>query len=172
MATQHLIDLGHHRIAYVGDKFHDGYGFSTSRERFEGYEKALHDAGIPLNHHYIQLGPFGDETASGLTQELLTLDAPPTAIFAMSDTQALGCITAAREAGWRVPEDLSVIGYDNLSISLHADLSTVDQHLERGGRYGVRYLLAIIDKQPNPIKPALPPLRVIQRGTTAPPPVK
>lgn len=166
MATQHLIDLGHHRIAYIGDEFYDHYGFFTSRERFEGYEKALHDAEIPLSDEYVCLGPFGDDTARQLAADLLSLPEPPTAIFAMSDTQALGCITAAREAGFSVPDDLSVIGYDNLNIALHANLTTIDQHLERGGLYGVRYLMALIHKEPHPVKPALPPLRLIQRGTT------
>lgn len=169
MATRHLIELGHTRIAYVGDEFHDEYEFYTSRERFEGYRTALAEAGLPFNEAYVRLGPFGDETARRLTVDLLALDEPPTAIFAMSDTQALGCITAAREAGWRVPDDLSVIGYDNLSIARHAALTSVEQHLETGGRSGARYLLSLIRGDPHAVKPALPPLKIIQRSTTAPP---
>lgn len=172
LATRHLIELGHQRIAYVGDEFLDTYGFFTSSQRFAGFSRAMEEAKLPIVDAYTRLGPFGDDVARALTAELLTMETPPTAIFAMSDTQALGCMAAAREAGLRVPDDLSIIGYDNLDIAYYTNLTTIDQHLERGGRSGIRYLLARIDNAPHIVKPALPPLKVVVRGTTAPPPPK
>ncbi len=169
MAVQHLIDLGHERIAYVGDEFLDSYGFFTSSERFEGYKRALEDAGLPVLEKYVRLGPFGDEVAQRITPDLLALKTPPTAIFAMSDTQALGCIAAARNAGLRVPDDLSVIGYDNINLARYTGLTTVNQHLETGGSYGIHYLISLINRDKDSEKPKLPALEVVERATTCPP---
>ena len=86
--------------------------------------KALHDADIRENPDYFRTGDLGCEPAKILALELLRLPQRPTAIFAMSDVQALGCLSAARELGLRVPEDVSIIGYDDLEMSEHIGLTT------------------------------------------------
>jgi LacI family transcriptional regulator len=83
----------------------------------------------------------------------------------MSDMQAFGCLAAAREAGGRVPEDLSIIGYDDLEFSYHVGLTTVRQHLELSGRICIEYLLSLLQGDARPV-PQLPPLEVIERQTT------
>ncbi len=169
LATEYLLSLGHTRIAYVGDDFPDEYSFPTSQDRFTGYASALEEHGIEVNLDYVRLGRYGRDEAKRLTAELLELADPPTAIFAMSDVQALGCISAIREAGLRVPEDVSVIGFDDIEISYYVGLTTVRQHLVESGRLGMRYLLQLLREDGGDV-PRLPPLEVIERQTTAPPP--
>jgi len=166
LATQYLLDLGHRRIAYVGDHFQDAYNFSTSASRFAGYEKALAAHGLKPNSEHTCKNIYGYDYAKADTALLLKTTPQPTAIFAMSDVQALGCIAAIREAGLRVPEDISVIGYDDLELSYHSGLSTIRQHLDDTGRVAMEYLLHMIEGgAPHPV-PELPPLQVIPRQTT------
>lgn len=168
LATEHLIALGHRRIAFLGDHFLDAYDFNTSAERCEGYKQALDEHTIEVDEALIFTGAHGFDSAKALAADLLALPELPTALFAMSDIQALGCIAAIREAGLRVPEDISVIGYDDLEMSTYAGLTTVRQHLETGGRLGLEYLLRLINKrEPGPV-PTMPPLEVIVRETTRP----
>ncbi len=166
LATQHLLSIGHQRIAYVGDEFPNNYGIPTSELRYKGYLSALDDHDISFNSDYVCLGQHGEEIAYQLTQQLLSLPEPPTAIFAMSDIQAVGCILAIRESGLRVPEDISVIGFDDVQLSRYIGLTTVRQHLEQGGYLGMQILMDMI-MTPEQVTPRqLPPLELIVRGTT------
>lgn len=166
-ATSYLIQLGHRRIAYLGNELIDNDGFITSKERYTGYLQALHDADIPQNPQYFRTGELGYEPAKNNALDLLKLPQRPTAIFAMSDVQALGCLSAARELGLRVPEDISIIGYDDLEMSEHIGLSSVRQHLELGGEMAMNYLLQMIHRNPPDEIPRLPELQVIERRTTS-----
>ncbi len=168
LATQHLLELGHRRVAYVGDEFPNDYGVPTGELRYNGYVSALAKYDIPFKADYVRLGLHGEETAHRLTQQLLSLPEPPTAIFAMSDIQAVGCILAIREAGLRVPEDISVIGFDDVQLSRYLGLTTVRQHLEQSGYLGMQILLDML-MTPEQVTPRqLPPLELVVRGTTQP----
>ena len=145
--------------------FFDQYDFSTSRERYWGYKRALEESGIAILDEYMCLGPHGYHTAQTLTETSLEQPEPPTAIFAMSDIQALGCIAAIHNKGLQVPDDISIIGYDDLEIAHYTGLTTVRQHLNLSGRVSVEYLLQLLDRQ-NTEQPSLPPLEVITRQTT------
>jgi LacI family transcriptional regulator len=169
LATQHLIDLGHERIAFVGDRTEPGLGFVSSDRRRDGYRRALQQAGLPVLSELQRAGPHGRPVAHRLTRELLTLDEPPTAIFAASDTQALGVLEAASFEGFAVADDLSVVGFDDLEVAPYVGLTTVHQPLEESGRRAVERLLATMDAedfQPNEERLELE-LKV--RRTTAPP---
>jgi LacI family transcriptional regulator len=166
VAAQHLLELEHRRVAYVGDEFPDVYGFPTGELRYEGYRSALNDYGVPYRSEYVCLGVHGEETAHKLTQHLLALPEPPTAIFAMSDIQAVGCILAIREAGLRVPEDISVIGFDDVQLSRYIGLTTVRQHLEQSGYLGMQLLLNMLTAPDNVVARPLPPLELVVRGST------
>lgn len=165
-ATACLIQLGHRHIAYVGDNVSVKEGFTTSKERYAGYLQALHDADIPQNPDYYRIGELSVNMAKELALDLLQLPKPPTAIFAMSDVQALGCLSAAQELGLSVPQDLSIIGYDDLEMSEHIGLSTIRQHLELGGEMAMNYLLQLIHRNPPDAIPRLPDLQVIERRTS------
>lgn len=166
VATQHLLDLGHRRVAYIGDEFPNVYGFPTSELRFQGYLSALETYDAPYRTDYVCLGAHGEETAHRLTEQLLALPEPPSAVFAMSDIQAVGCIQAIREAGLRVPDDISVIGFDDVQLSRYVGLTTVRQHLERGGYLGMQLLLDKLMTPGNMVSRQLPPLELVVRGTT------
>ncbi|HVU10246.1 MAG TPA: LacI family DNA-binding transcriptional regulator [Phototrophicaceae bacterium] len=166
MATEHLLELGHRRIAYVGDEFQNDYGFPTSELRYEGYLAALKDYDAPYRSDYVRLGVHGEEMAHRLTEQLLAAPELPTAIFAMSDIQAVGCILAIRAAGLRVPEDISVIGFDDVQLSRYIGLTTVRQHLERSGYLGAQLLIDLLTTPDNVVPRQLPPLELIVRGTT------
>jgi DNA-binding LacI/PurR family transcriptional regulator len=166
LATCHLLELGHRRIAYVGDEFPNAYGFPTSELRYKGFLSALDKADIPVRAEYIRLGAHGEETAYQLTQALLSLPEPPTAIFAMSDIQAMGCIQAIRDAALHVPDDISVVGFDDVHFSHYVGLTTVKQHLEQSGYLGMQLLLDMI-VSPDHVSPRpLPPLELVVRSTT------
>src|SRR5690606_3314601 len=129
---------------------------------------ALQEYGVPCNPEYIFLGNHGEAPAHALTEQLLALPERPTAIFAMSDIQAVGCIRAIRDAGLRVPEDISVIGFDDVQLSRYIGLTTIRQHLDEGGYLGMRLLLEMLETPDNITPRRLPPLELIVRGTTRP----
>jgi DNA-binding LacI/PurR family transcriptional regulator len=153
LATQHLIDLGHRRIAYLSDVLDEVFSkTAASIYRFQGYQQALADAGIPLNTDYVKTGRHSREEARRCAAELLALPERPTAIFAASDTQAIGVMEAARDFNLRVPDDLSVVGYDDLDVAAYLGLTTVRQSLFESGQRGAELLLAAMEG--NHIEPA------------------
>jgi DNA-binding LacI/PurR family transcriptional regulator len=168
-ATRHLLELGHRRIAFVGDEFDNPFGFTSSRHRYLGYERAHTAAGLVARPDLVVLGAHSRYEARELAVRLLAAAEPPTAIFAASDTQALGVLTAAREAGLHIPEDLSVVGFDDIEVADYAGLTTVSQQLFESGRIGAEMLLAEVRvRSVTPPSIVLPP-EVVVRGTTAPP---
>ncbi|MEP7287079.1 MAG: LacI family DNA-binding transcriptional regulator [Chloroflexota bacterium] len=166
IATQHLLELEHRHIAYVGDEFPNMYGFPTSELRYKGYVSAMTDYGVIHPPEYVCLGTHGEKAAYSLMEQLLALPEPPTAVFAMSDIQAVGCILAIREAGLRVPEDISVIGFDDVQLSRYVGLTTVRQHLEQSGYLAMQLLLDMLTTPDGVIARQLPRLELVVRGTT------
>lgn len=147
IATRHLIDLGHQRIAYVSDPLEDpfSFGFTSSYDRYQGYRKALHEAGIVFHECYHASGLHGRYEARRLAHILLSQPEPPTAIFAASDTQAMGVLEAARDKGIDIPHELSVIGFDDIDVAEYLGLTTVRQPLFESGVRGVEALLSLVN---------------------------
>jgi DNA-binding LacI/PurR family transcriptional regulator len=169
IATQHLIELGHEKIGFVSDYFKNPFNFVSSRDRFTGYRQALKEAGIPFRSEYHRQGEHSRQKARELAHELLMLPERPTAIFASSDIQAIGVLEAARDAGLDVPQDLSVVGYDDIENAEYFSLTTIRQPLFASGVEGVELLLkAIAEPFPEP-RQLMIPLELITRNTTAPP---
>ena len=168
VATTHLVELGHRDIAYIGDDFFDPFGFLTSRERYQGYCEVMNEHTIPIKKNYFAVGQHDYDVARNLCREILTQSSPPTAIFAMSDIQALGCIATCRELGLRVPDDISIVGYDDLEMSYHTELTTVRQYLELSGRVTIDFLIRHLKGDMQPPAP-LPLPEVITRRTTGVP---
>ena len=168
LATRHLLELGHRRIGFVGDAFDNPFGFTSSRDRFEGYRRALDDAGIGALDGLVALGAHGRYEARALAARMLARPDRPTAIFGASDTQALGILAAAQDLGLHVPDDLSVIGYDDIEACDFVGLTTVRQHLFDSGRQGAVLLMAEIAQR----SPAAPEIviqpDIVRRRTTAP----
>ncbi len=169
IAACHLLDLGHRRIAFVGDEFESPFDFTSGRDRFAGFKRALEQRGVPLRADLVALGAHGRYEARELGHRLLTGPVPPTAIFASSDTQALGVLSAARELSLDVPGDVSIVGYDDIEAADYVGLTTVRQQLFESGRAGAELLLREIEGRSGvPATVELTPSIVI-RATSAPP---
>jgi DNA-binding LacI/PurR family transcriptional regulator len=168
MAARHLLELGHREIAFIGDAVADPFGFTSSRDRERGFRDELLRAGIEIPDPWIGHGAHGRYEARDLARRMLVDAQRPTAIFTASDTQALGVIAAARELGLHVPDDLSVIGYDDIEAADYVGLTTVRQQLFESGRRGAEILLAEVEARSE--RPAIARLapQLVVRMTTAP----
>ena len=165
LATEHLLAKGHTVIGFVGDE-PTPFGFTSSERRRQGMARALRRAGIRRNGALEDRAPHGREHARASAERLLGLPDPPTAIFAASDVQAMGVLEAARTGGLRVPEDLAVIGFDDIEVAEVLGLTTVRQPLRETGARGVELLLAAIDGLGGEPTEELAPLTVVERRTT------
>ncbi|WP_319637713.1 LacI family DNA-binding transcriptional regulator [Pengzhenrongella sicca] len=140
-ATRHLLELGHKRIGAIGGP----EWVWCSRARLDGFRAALEHAGLQVDPELIRYGDFHVERGYEHGLSLLGLDDPPTAIFAGNDLQALGLYKAARELGVRIPDDLSVVGYDDLSVAewIGPALTTVRQPLLEMSLQATRLVLSL-----------------------------
>jgi LacI family transcriptional regulator len=143
--VRHLVDLGHRRIAIIRGVA----GNFDSEERVRGYHAALADAGLSAPAEYAVSGDFNEATAFHATTELLRADPRPTAIFAANDAMAIGAISALREAGLRVPDDVAVGGFDDIPMARYLDppLSSVHVDISALGELAtLRLISALQDK--------------------------
>jgi LacI family transcriptional regulator len=145
-ATEHLLRLGHRRIGAITGPAE----YLCSRARVDGYRSALDRAGLPFDPDLVRHGDFQHEGGFGHGSDLLSRADPPTAIFAGSDQQALGVYEAARLRGLRIPEDLSVVGFDDLPAArwVSPPLTTVRQPLADMGRVAAEMLGDLIEGVP------------------------
>jgi DNA-binding LacI/PurR family transcriptional regulator len=165
IAAEHLLMKGHTRIGFVGDA-PSPFGFTSSEERHQGFKRALRRAGIKPPQALQQRGPHGRDEARELAERLLGLPEPPTAIFAASDVQAMGVLEAARSNGVRIPQDLAVIGFDDIEVAATLGLTTVRQPLRDTGSRGAELLLSTIEGAPGPPVEEIASLQLIERSTT------
>ena len=165
-ATRHLIQLGHRRIAYIGDRL----GYQSDTERREGYRRGLREADIRWAQELAVSGDGKPEGAERAMAQLLALNPRPTAVFCYNDMSALGAMRQIRAAGLKVPEDFSVVGFDDLYLSQYLDppLTTVRQPMRQMGRMAMETLLEIFDGQRSAHNLRVPG-ELIVRGSTAKP---
>lgn len=141
---EYLIGLGHRRIGFISGLPEVG----SAQRRLKGYRDALANAGIEVDEELITDGDFTQKTARKCARQLLALNTPPTAIFAANDQSAIGVFDVAEELGLRIPEDLSVVGFDNISEAKYLGLTTVDQFLADMGYVAVQMLIKLINGEP------------------------
>ena len=165
MAAEHLLTRGHRRIGFVGDA-PSPLGFSSSELRRKGMRRGLRRAGLAPERSLEARGPHGRAEARALAERLLTMPDPPTAVFAASDVQALGVLEAARALGRRVPEEVAVIGFDDIELAELLELTTVRQPLRQTGMRGTELLLGAIDDPAAAVVEERATLTVVQRRTT------
>lgn len=141
-AMSFLLSLGHQRVGFITGTME----FGCARDRLDGYRTALKDHGLPVDPRLICEGDFMQPQGYQCAQRLLSLPEPPTAIFSSNDTMAFGVMEAARERGLRLPEDLSIVGFDDIpqASHVHPALTTVRQPLEEMGRSAAHLLLKYI----------------------------
>ena len=171
LATQHLIQLGHRRIGSISRPV----DLSHSQGRIHGYLAALGDNGIPIDERLIAPGGYLLEDGRKAFKQLMGLEDPPTAIFAYNDIMAIGALRAAHQVGLHVPDDFSIVGFDNIP---EADftcpaLTTISQPKFDMGRTGTELLLKMISGASCPLD-NLQPLDVdlVIRESTGPAPLK
>jgi LacI family transcriptional regulator len=164
-AIEHLLELGHSRIAMIGGE----PSIKSSHIRLQAYKDALKAAGIAIHENLICPGDFTQLRGFAATNELLDLEQPPTAIFAANDLAAFGAYDAIKNRGLRIPEDISVIGFDDIfqAAQVFPPLTTVRQPASEMGMAGTRVLLSMIQG----LEPAMYhielPTELIVRASTA-----
>ena len=141
---EYLLSLGHRRIGFITGRPE----LESSNRRLNGYRDSLKKAGIPIDEQLIAAGDYTTETGAKCARKLLSLENPPTAIFASNDQAAMGVIQTAGEMGLRIPEDLSVIGFDNIPESKYLGLTTVDQFIAQMGYVAMQMLIKLINGHP------------------------
>jgi LacI family transcriptional regulator len=165
-ATRHLLDLGHRRIAFLGDPETGDYRSRASTQRRQGYLAAMAESGLESSPgHEVHVGEAGKKAAAAA---LMTLPEPPTAVFASSDAAALCVLGEARTQGISVPNDLSVIGFDDVWAASAAGLTTMRQPLFESGKLAARMLQAARRGETVASRVDLE-VDIVVRSTTAPP---
>ncbi|QJU59774.1 LacI family DNA-binding transcriptional regulator [Sphingomonas sp. AP4-R1] len=167
-AVSYLIEQGHRRIGLVAGPT----GFRSAKERRTGFEDALREAGIPLQRSLIAEGDYTFESGLVAAERLLELTPRPTAIFSSSDTMAAGVMHAARRRGLEIPDDLSIIGFDDTPVAAHVwpPLTTVRWPIVSMGRSAALKLVAGLEDDPDAVEePSLFLSTLVKRGSVAPP---
>ncbi len=167
LATEHLLAAGHRRIAYVGG--HEG--LISSSERMVGYCEALEAAGIAIDPELILFRGYEGEDGEAAVTTLDRLDEPPTAIFAAADVVALGIIRAARKKGFSVPDDLSIVGFDDIANAdvVGPPLTTIRQSAEAFGVRGVQLLVGLLRSELAQDLIEYVDVELVDRSSVAPP---
>lgn len=166
-ATRYLNQLGHTQIAFIMGAL----AMQSAVDRLQGYKAALADCGIPVREEWIIEGDYQQQIAYETTKHLLQSANPrPTAIFGSNDLSAFGAMDAARECGLRIPEDISVIGFDDVPQSsvIYPKLTTICQPLEQMGKDAAKLLLAQIENPNHPPQRVELPTQLIVRDSCGP----
>ncbi len=143
-AMEYLLGLGHRRIGFISGRAE----LESANRRLKGYRDALANAGIPVDEELIASGDYTTETGAKCARQLLSLEDRPTAIFASNDQAAMGVYQVAQKMGLRIPDDLSVVGFDNIMESKYLGLTTVDQFISEMGFVATKMLIQLINDEP------------------------
>jgi len=165
LAVEHLIALGHGAIAHI-----DGGRGAGAAARRSSYLATMRSHGLGEEATIVR-GAFTEEGGADGVERLLARGSPPTAIFAANDLVAVGALHALGERGLRVPQDVSLVGYDNSSLAAlgHVDLTTIDQPRRELGAFAVRLLLERLDRGRREARHVVVPPHLVTRGTTSSP---
>jgi LacI family transcriptional regulator len=167
VATEHLLLLGHRRIGFLGGR----PDLESSRLREEGYRTALVNAGVQVEPELMRVGGYRRQNAHAPAHELLSLPRRPTAIFAANDLSAMATMDVAAELGLVVPDDLSVVGFDNVPESALTvpPLTTIGQQIQRMGSEAIELLVHLMDGTAERSTDVCLPTELIERSSTRPP---
>jgi DNA-binding LacI/PurR family transcriptional regulator len=168
-AVRHCLGLGHRRIALVhpGD---DPLASVEPNTRLQSFRAALAEAGLQAPPDYEQGAELTPEGGAAAAERLLNLSGPPTAILAGNDPQAMGMIDVARQRGKRIPDDLSIVGFNDIQLASYLGLTTVRVHMRELGSHAVGLLLDAIERgEPVPARSMYLPTELVVRRTCGPP---
>ena len=166
-AVQHLLDLGHTRIAFINGPADS----PLCDDRLQGYRRAMKRAKAPLNSSWLTSGDFTLASGYACTQDLLALSQRPTALFCANDEMAIGAMQACRDAGLSLPGDMSIIGFDDIAFAAytHPRLSTVHQPRNRIGEQVMQLMLKMLKEGGAGETRLVLPHELVLRESTAPP---
>ena len=161
-ATAHLLSLGHRRIAHIS---YAPLVYVPARRRFEGYRKALRRAKVSFDKNLFAEGDFTCESGYLAMRQILAANAKPTAVFAGNDTLALGAMVAVRQAGFSIPEEFAVVGYDDIPAAAFAwpPLTTVRSHALEQGKIAGEAMIDLVNGSKQGRKTAIVPLELVIR---------
>jgi LacI family transcriptional regulator len=165
LATKHLLELGHRQIAIIIGRKNE----QCTRERLSGYKQALAEAGLKADDALIIQGNWTSQSGSDAAVELLKIPDRFSAIFSQNDRMAAGAIRTLRDSGYQIPEDYSVIGYDNIHLSLLIDppLTTIEQPLEEFGKQAAKILIKTIQSDnPQLVDYCVTPELILRQSTS------
>lgn len=163
LATKHLIKLGHKRIALITGNFR----IISAYDRYLGYKQALQEAGIKFDRDLVVKADFDEQTGYRAMKKLLMLKNKPTAVFAGNDMMAVGAIKAITDSGLKVPDDIAVVGMDNVKflLSTGTRLTTVDYNMYKIGVVSCEKLIQMLKKQTVEYTGTVLPVKLIIRDT-------
>lgn len=161
IAARYLVDKGYKRIAFIGGQVKPEFGIDPIIKRLAGYKKVMAEANISLPIDFVQEYVFSAENAINR----LLPHGLPFAVFAATDMQAISLIKQARSMGLRIPEDIAIIGFDNIDIAEYFGLTTVQQPLDESGRIAATILISRLSNPTQSTQHIELPLKIIQRET-------
>ena len=166
-ATGHLINMGHQRIGLIAESPLQPMSFTTPRDRRNGFLNAHLDAGLTFDPALEAFGSFTIESGERAMDELLARPHPPTAVFCESDEMAFGAMSAIRRHGLRVPEDISIVGFDDHDLAKYLNLTTVSQSVQVMGETAAWIILDQLKNESNEPKSVVMPTQLVVRASTA-----
>jgi DNA-binding LacI/PurR family transcriptional regulator len=165
-AVDHLAGLGHRRIAFLNGPANSKY----SLERLTGFRNGLKKCGLPLRKEFVMESDFTQQGGYEGTKRFLSLKNPPTALLVINDYSAMGALRAAKEMGFRVPEDVSLIGFGDVPFSSMTDppLTTLREPFQEMGHEAASMLLKIVQGKKISSRNQILPVELVPRESTAP----
>lgn len=162
-AVQHLIGLGHRDIGFIGGENH----MTTTSIKIRAFRKTLKEAGLPVREEWILPDSFSVDSGRQQMEKLLKLPAKPTAVLCVNDFTAIGAIKTAIENGLKIPDDLSIVGFDDIPLAHHVipELTTVSQQANELGRTAVKLLRQLMNKEKVKKRTSLEPQLIIRQST-------
>ncbi|MDR3572752.1 MAG: LacI family DNA-binding transcriptional regulator [Anaerolineaceae bacterium] len=165
LAAHYLINKGYQVFGFVGDTVVPEFGIHPITMRLSGFRQGLAGNGFLLEDENVLIASYDMEDTRQKAVQFLRKANRPTAIFAATDLQAIAILRAAREIGLRVPQDLAIIGFDNLDLAEYVGLTTISQHLDESGQAAVELLLSRISDPSRPVQHIQLPLTIVERET-------
>lgn len=165
MAAAYLFSKGHTRLAFIGGFDDPEFGIHPIGQRLEGFRQYLQERGVSFLDEYNQMAPYDVEGARYQARQLLARENRPTGIFAATDLQAMGVLKACQDLSLSVPEEVAVVGFDDLDFSSYINLTTIRQPLDESGRVAVELLFSRLANPERPLQHVRLPLTLIERGT-------
>ncbi|MBL8062272.1 MAG: LacI family DNA-binding transcriptional regulator [Anaerolineales bacterium] len=166
LVAKYLVGKGHKSFGFLGDiEPPERYAIHPVKSRLQGFQDVLVESGFSLPQKHIKQAYYSQENSRKAAYELLNMSNRPTAIFAASDVQAISIMKVARQLNINIPNDLAVIGFDDIDMAEYVDLTTIRQHLDESGRLSAEMVLARINEPGRALQNINLPLTLIERQT-------